>query len=468
MSTAQVLPVARRVAIFAAALSFEDIPAATVDAAKWHLLDALGVGLAAAAATVRPRIEEAVRSLGAGTDSTGLGLAARLPAASAALLNGTLIHALEFDDTHIASVVHGSAVVVPAALALAEREAASGADLLRAIVLGWELFIRLGLAAPNGVQQRGFQLTAVGGPFAAALAAAALLRLDVEATTAALGIAGSQAAGLFEFLANGSTAKHIHGGWPAHAGLVAAALARAGMTGPDTIFEGRFGFYRAYAGAPEAALRLASLTETLGRAWHLPDAAFKLYPCCHYVQPFIECLELVLAQGVVANSIAEVHCYVPAEEAPLICEPWDAKLRPVSAYQAKWSLPYCLAALLVDGRLDIATFDRPAPDDNLLPVARRIRVTAERGTGFPARYSGRVEVTTQDGACHTAAVDDVRGSPARPMSESELRAKFFAAAGRVLPRAAAEAVMTEIMALDAAPNLRCLGAALRSVPTIPP
>ncbi len=212
MSTAQVLPVARRVAIFAAALSFEDIPAATVDAAKWHLLDALGVGLAAAAATVRPRIEEAVRSLGAGTDSTGLGLAARLPAASAALLNGTLIHALEFDDTHIASVVHGSAVVVPAALALAEREAASGADLLRAIVLGWELFIRLGLAAPNGVQQRGFQLTAVGGPFAAALAAAALLRLDVEATTAALGIAGSQAAGLFEFLANGSTAKHIHGG----------------------------------------------------------------------------------------------------------------------------------------------------------------------------------------------------------------------------------------------------------------
>ncbi|MBV9860482.1 MAG: MmgE/PrpD family protein [Alphaproteobacteria bacterium] len=463
MGAARQPPVARRVAELAVRLDYDDIPAAVVEAAKLHLLDTLGVGLAAAATAVRPRIEDAVRTLGQSDDSTGLGLAERLPAASAALLNGALMHALEFDDTHIASVAHGSAVVMPAALALAEREGASGRDLLRAIALGWELLIRLGLAAPNGVQAHGFQLTAVGGPFAAALAAAALLRLDADVTTSALGIAGSQAAGVFEFLENGSTAKHIHGGWPAHAGIVAAELARAGMTGPETIFEGRRGFYRAYAGASDPGAGLAELTGTLGSAWHLPEAAIKPYPCCHYIQPFLEGLEQVLAQGVATGDIAEIHCRVPTEQAALVCEPWEAKIAPATAYQAKWSLPYCLAALLADGRLDIATFDRSAPEERLVPLARKIRFEAYAGSGFPERYSGAVEVATHDGRRCSAEIRDVRGSPAKPLGEGEVRAKFLANARRTLTPEAAETVMIETMRLDSAASLRPLGDALRTL-----
>lgn len=454
-------PIARQLADFAATLRFEDIPPTVVKAAKDHLLDALGVGLAATALEQPPPILKAVGVLGHGAESTGLGLVERLPAPAAALLNGTLIHSLEFDDTHIASVVHGSAVLVPTALALSERDDLPGAELLRALVLGWEAFIRLGLAAPGEMQPHGFQVTAVGGPFAAALTAAALMELDAAGTTAALGIAGSQSAGLFEFLTNGSTAKHIHGGWPAHAGIVAAALARAGMSGPDTIFEGRFGFYRAYARSPAGAERLRQLMETLGAAWHLPEAAFKMFPCCHYVLPFLECLEDVLAQGCPAEGIAEIRCEVPAEEAPLICEPWGAKLQPANAYQAKWSLPYCLAARLIDGKLDVATFDRTAPDARLLPAAQKVRWAAIAGTGFPKHYSGRIEIVAGDGRRWRAAVEDVRGGPARPFSDDDLCGKFAATAGRRLSADGVARVLAEVASLDLAPSVKPLGEALR-------
>jgi 2-methylcitrate dehydratase PrpD len=463
MAAAQ--PIARRIAEFAAALRCQDIPPEVVDAAKRQVLDTIGVGLAAVATKTRPRIEPAIRTLGQGEDSTGLGLAHRLPAASAALLNGTLMHALEYDGTHMASVVHGSAVVLPAALAMAERGGVSGAEFLRAFILGWELFIRIGLAAPNGVQPHGFQMTAVGGPFAAALSTAAVLRLDPARTAAALGIAGSQAAGLFEFIADGSSAKHIHGGWPAHAGLVAVEFARAGMTGPETIFEGRRGFYRAYARTEEAGERLAALTETLGLDWHLPETAVKLYPCCHYVQPFVECLEELLARGVPPEAIAEIHCRVAAEQAGLICEPWSEKLHPATTYQAKWSLPYCLAARVADGRLDVASFDRETPDERVLPIARKVRFTPAHDTGFPARYPGYIEVWTHRGERHIAEVADSLGSPKRPLDDHALEAKFLANTAGALTPGAMVAVLQELKTLDAVPNLHRLGAALRRVAT---
>ncbi|HLI10320.1 MAG TPA: MmgE/PrpD family protein [Alphaproteobacteria bacterium] len=456
-------PISRRIADFAGSLRSDDIPKLVVKAAKDHLLDALGVGLAASALRTRPRIERAVLALGRGSESTGLGVAERLPAPSAALLNGALIHALEFDDTHIASVVHGSTVVVPAALATAERESATGARLLSAIVLGWELFIRLGLAAPGTLQPYGFQVTAVAGPFAAALAAAALMGLEPDAMTNAIGIAGSQAGGLFEFLANGSTAKHIHGGWPAHAGIVAAELARAGMSGPGTVFEGRFGFYRAYARSSQCAERLGVLIDDLGRTWHLPDAAFKAYPCCHYIQPFLECLETILAQGIAAEAVETIYCHVPREEAPLICEPWEAKLRPASAYQAKWSLPYCLAARLLNGQLDVETFDRTALDERLLSAARMVRWTPVEHTGFPEHYSGRMELITRQSARYTAEVRDVLGGPRRPFGDERLRQKFISNASRRLTDNGVDRVLAAVSKIEDAPSLTPLGDALHAL-----
>src|SRR6185437_4991978 len=180
-----------------------------------------------------------------------------------------------------------------------------------------------------------------------------------------------------------------------------------------------------------------------------------------YVQPFIECLETVLAQGIAASAIAEIRCAVPAEEAALISEPAEAKLTPATPYQAKWSLPYCLAARLLDGRLDVATFDRAAPDPRICAAARKVRCEAVPGMGFPSRYAAELEIVLADGSRHAAAVDDVRGGPSRPLGKAEVERKFIDNAGRRLTAAGVEEVLREVERLDAAPNLAGLSRALR-------
>lgn len=336
------VPAARSVVEFARALSLADIPAKVIGVAKEHFLDAIGVGLAAASLPGSGQIAEAVARLGAGTDATGFGLPAPLPAASAALLNGTLIHSLEYDDTHIASVVHGSAVLVPAALAVAEREGASGARMLTAYIAGWEFFIRLGLAAPGRFQARGFQITSVGGPLVAALVAAMLTDLDGAPTLAALGIAGSQSSGIFEYLSEGATVKSMHPGWAAHGGVIAAALAAGGMSGPSTVLDGRFGIYQTFADDAGAAERFRALASDLGSAWHLPSVALKLYPCCHYIHPFLECLDDLVNDGLEPAGIAEMICLVPPRKrrSSAIPGPASSSLHPATRPSSA-----CLTAL---------------------------------------------------------------------------------------------------------------------------
>ena len=269
-------PLARVAAEQACAIALHDIPADVVALAKTHLLDQLGVGLAAAALPRNRPLASVVSAFGTGGKATALGFDAPVPAAAAVLRNGALMHSLEYDATHTASVAHAGSVVAPVALAVCEETGASGARMLHAFVLGWEMFVRLGLAAPGSFSKHGFQFTAVGGPFAAALTAGLLLGLNQEQLTNALGIAGSQASGVMEFVHEGATVKALHGGWPAHAGLLAARLAEAGMTGPSTILEGAHGFYALYARDAEAPARLRSHLQTLGKHWHLREAALKV------------------------------------------------------------------------------------------------------------------------------------------------------------------------------------------------
>ncbi|MCP5151947.1 MAG: MmgE/PrpD family protein [Ectothiorhodospiraceae bacterium] len=459
---ATAIPAARRIADFAAGLDAATLPAAVREAARLHLLDALGVGMAAASLAIRPRIEDAVALLGCGGRSTGLGASAPMPAPAAALLNGSLIHALEFDDTHMAAVVHASAVVAPAALAMAEHVGASGAELLAAYVLGFEVMTRAGLAGPSVFQTRGFQSTAVLGAPAAALVAARLAGSGADGMVHAMGVAGSQAGGIFEFLTMGGTVKMIHGGWPAHAGVMAAALAGSGLTGPATVLDGERGLYRAFAAAPEAAIRLARELDDLGTRWRVTEAAFKPWPCCHYLQSSIECLRDILASGIAARDVTRLECELPAEVAWLVCEPWAEKLAPASGHVAKFSLPYCLAAVLTDGDVSVDTFDRSAPDPRLAAAMATTSWRPMADSGFPSRYPARLHVTTRDGGVHTAEVMDVLGSPTRPMTATEVRAKFRRNAARLLDDRGVEAVLSAVDCLDRAPDLGALSDALRS------
>jgi 2-methylcitrate dehydratase PrpD len=406
------------------------IPHAVKEAAKLHLLDSIGVGLAAAATDAGQPYLAAVAALNgnggaASVFASGNGFAP----ATAALANGGMIHALEYDDTHTASIVHGSSVLTATALATAEGLSASGESLLTAYIKGWETLIRVGLAAPGKFQAQGFQITSVAGALAAALVACDLSRIDDARKGDALGIALSQASGVFEFLTNGSTVKSLHAGWAAHAGIVASTMAGAGLTGPETAFEGQFGLFRRFAMDPGAVDRFAAEIATFGGEWHLPEAAFKFYPCCHYIHPFIEALEIALAQNP-DEPVEAIVCEVPPGAAPLISDPWERKLKPRSGHDARYSLPIALATRLVEGAVTPMTFAN-MPNLKIMDKAECISARPMTNADFPQRFEARLQVRFAKGNVVEVYVDDVFGGSRRPPSRETVLTKFRANAGLI-------------------------------------
>jgi 2-methylcitrate dehydratase PrpD len=437
------------------------LPEAVAQAARLHLLDALGVGLAAATLQAGAAWPRYGRTLPEGP-ATLLSRKSGAPAADAALVNGGLMHSLEYDDTHTGSIIHGSAVLAAAALATAEQEGSTGGAMLRAYVLGWEVLIRLGLAAPGAFQAHSFQITSVAGAPVAALIAASLAGLDEDASVNAAGIALSQASGVFEFLSNGSSVKSLHPGWAAHGGVTAAALAKAGLTGPETAIEGPHGLFRAFAGDAAASGRFAGLLEDLGTRWHLPDAAFKLLPCCHYLHPFVEAAGKA---AVPPGDIESILLRGPAGAAPVICEPWAARQAPPTPHAARWSLPVVVAARLAEGRVDLDTFERPLSPATLA-LAARIRWEPLPADHFPERFEAELVLRTRAGAEHRVFVDDAYGNRSRPAGEADIRAKARSNAGRVL--ADVSRLEREVDTLEGAADLSGLTAALRNITAATP
>ena len=427
-----------------AAAALGAVPPAVDRMARLHLLDALGVGsLGSARGPVRGLAGLAARAP-AGPCSV-LGLYRSVPAPVAALVNGGFIHSLEYDDTHVASVMHGSSLVAPAVLAVAEAAGRSGADALRAYAVGWEVLIRFGLAAPGALQARGFQTTSAAGPFVAALIST-LLDGDPQLAVQAMGIAGIQPGGTFAFLAEGDTVKALQPGWAASAGLQAADLAHAGVTGPRLVLDGEFGFFRLFVGdGDDPVQRMRDELDTLGERWHLPDAAFKLVPCCHFIHPFVEALQGLVDDGLDQRDIARVICHVPTGEAPVIADPWPDRQAPAKPHDGRWSLPYVLAGQLIDGAVTVELFERPV-DPAKVALARLIEHQPWPDSGYPARFPARIEVELRDGTTMRAAVDDVRGGPSRPIGEAPVLAKAqqnFRLAG--VPDADVGQVQTELL-----------------------
>lgn len=438
-----------------------DLPPAVDAAARLHLADALGVGLAAATSeTGAPWARHGAR-IATGGRASVLGQTGGAAPADAALVNGGLIHSLEYDDTHTASVVHGSAVLAAAALAAAEGAGADGRALLRTYALWYEVLIRFGLAAKGGYQARGFQITSVGGALAAAGIAADLAGLEEDARVNAVGIALSQSAGVFEFLANGASVKSMHPGWAAHAGLMAADLAAAGLTGPETALEGRFGLLSVFAGAPEAAPALEEMIDDLGRVWRLPETAFKFHPACHYIHPFIEAAGEIAAGGVGAGDIAALEFRVAPGAAPIICEPWAAR-QAATGHFARWSLPVCVALRLVDGAVALDSFERPVPDA-ARALALRSAWAPMEPNAFPDRFEAEIIVTLTDGSTRRARIEDVYGAAARPAAREEVLAKLAANAARLGGAGAGDDLLEALARLTEPGGVRRLAGALRDI-----
>ena len=414
------------------AVDGDGIPEAVLASARLHLLDVVGVGIAA---STLQQGEPYRRFSGSGQGAISLlnGGSTAHPA-DAALVNGGLIHSLEFDDTHTASIVHGSAVLAPVVLAMAQSLGLSLKSALRAYILGYEVFIRLGLAAQGGFQRHGFQITSVAGTLVAALIAADMAGASEDECVHAMGIALSQSSGVFEFLTNGSSVKSLHPGWAAHAGILAAGLARSGLTGPETAIEGGRGLFSVFARDDAAPARMKALLDDIGTRWHSADIAFKFLPCCHYLHPFVEAAGEIAGKIDNHAEIEDITLAIAPGAAPIVCDPWEAKIAPQDGHAARWSLPIVVAARLIEGRVDLDTF-RDQASEAVRALAAKSHWVPLEPNRFPDAFEAEIHIRLRDGSRISARIEDVYGNASRPAKQEDVLAKFRANARRALATA---------------------------------
>lgn len=356
---------------------------------------------------------------------TALGHSRRLGMYDAALVNGTAAHGEDFDDTFEGGPVHPGAVVVPAVLAAAEQHGLTGAAVMRGIAVGAELMCRLSLVAPQATHKAGFHPTAIFGAPAATAAVAATLGLDAPTTARALGIAGSLASGIIEYLADGSSTKRLHAGAAAQAGLRAVHLARAGFAGPLTVFEGAHGMFKAFA--PSKTPNFAKLMDGLGTRWVIEGLAFKPYACGTMTQPFVDCALKLAGAGVAAEDIVAIRCKVGEGTVHRLWEPLASKHRPPNGYAGKFSTPYCMAVAFIDGMAGLGQFtDARSQDPAVQALAGRISYEIDPLDEYPRNFSGHLEATLKDGRTLSFRQPHMRGGAHEPLPETELVEKFEA------------------------------------------
>ena len=404
-----------------ASVNDEPPPPRVAAVAHRLVVDVVGLCLAARHEDYIAATLEAV-DRGAGP-CTAIGHDGGFDAFGAALVNGTAAHGEDYDDTFEGGPVHAGAVVVPAVLAACERQGLSGARAAAGIAAGVEVMCRLSLVAPMGAHKAGFHPTAVFGALAAAAGVGVATGLGAPQLVSALGIAGSMASGIIEYLAEGTWTKRMHAGWAAQSGIRAALMGRGGFKGPRTVLEGTHGFFKAFA--PSIAPDFGHLLTDLGRRWVTEDLAFKPYACGTMTQPFIDCARALAADGVSAESIVAIECEVGEGTVHRLWEPLASKQRPPTPYAAKFSTPYCMAVGFFDGRAGFAQFtEARIADAAVTALASKIRYRINPADEYPRNFSGHLRATLRDGSTREYRQPHMRGGAREPLTDDEVRAKF--------------------------------------------
>jgi 2-methylcitrate dehydratase PrpD len=402
------------------AASARSLPEAMRARCEETLIDVVGLCIAA-------RNEDYVRSVLKACDDDGrctaIGHARTLGAAGAALVNGTAAHGEDFDDTFEGGPVHAGAVIVPAVMAACERHGGSGADALAGVAVGIEVMCRLGLVAPKMVHKAGFHPTAVFGAMGAAAAVGRALRLNAGQLVDAIGIAGSMASGIIEYLAEGASTKRMHAGWAAQSGLRAALLARAGFSGPRTVFEGVHGFFHGFANM--LPTDFSALIGDFGSRWVAQALAFKLYPCGTMTHPYIDCARRLGAR-LKADDVVDMVCDVGEGTVHRLWEPLAAKQAPNNGYAGKFSTPYCIATGFIRGNVGLADFtDVAVQEPAVVALARKVSYRIDPDNPYPNNFTGHIRATLRDGRVVEERQPHMRGGAHEPLTRKDIEAKFL-------------------------------------------
>jgi 2-methylcitrate dehydratase PrpD len=450
VAAAQPSAISEQLADFTAGLSLRAVPPEVIVRAKHLLLDALGCAFAAREEAFAIRIAASIAKL-AGEGPRGVvGMAHRLPLRDAAVVNGMLMHGLDYDDTHAAGVLHLTVSTFPAALATAAQTGASGAELLLAYIAGVETGARIAAVVKGGFHQVGFHPTGVVGAFAASLVAGRLMKLSPQRLAGAQGIALSLASGNLQFIEDGAWTKRIHPGWAAACGITAAALAADDLPAPREAYEGRFGLYRSHLPPAQlAACDFSLATAQFGSVWEIDNVAVKPFPACHLLHGCADAAIALHRAGVDPERVRSVRALVPEGVIKAVCEPVAAKRRPKSDYEAKFSLPYAVASGLARGRLGLAELRTEAlAEPRIERLMDKVDYAVDESSSFPRHYSGEVQVTLDDGRTLSNRVAVNRGNPERPLSNIEIQTKYFENCAPTLADAAARRIRELVLDLD--------------------
>ena len=446
---------------FASNVNYEDLPPDVVDRAKYFCLDFAGVTLNGSTTDSAKAVVKALDDVGRSGPSTIVGTNKRALPEYAAMANGTAFHSIEMDDVNNEASLHPGVVAFPTALAMADIAPVTGKDFISAVVAGYDVIIRLGRALkPKEHYGRGFHPTGTCGAFGGAAVAARLLGLQGDDYTHALGIAGSQAAGSMEYLAQGAWTKRLHPGWSAHSGIWAALLARAGYSGPTTILEGRDGFLNAYSGDPDPSLVL----KDLGEEYQVTRTGVKPHACCRYNQGPIDCLlEIGKSNDFQALDIEEVKIGVLSQGMRLVAEPVEAKRNPKSVVDMQFSMPFAAAVALSYGSASLNEYAIGIPDR---PEVRHIMDRVQCVTDpkldaqTPKLFPAWAEVRTFDGRTMRSELTYPKGDPENPVTCDEMRSKFNLLSAPVISSQRQQEIISAIDSLEQMDDVRQLGSLL--------
>lgn len=460
--------VSQALAAFAAGLRIEDVPTPVSERARYLTLDAIGIALASSQQDFASIALAGVSAMGECGENRVIGMGAGLPLRDAILMNGILVHGLDYDDTYLPGSIHLCATAVPAALGIAAHRGLTGREALAALMIGLEAGARISQAGRGNLHKAGFHPTSVCGAFSSSLIAGRLIGLDDERLTLAQGLALATASGTVQPMQDGTWTKRFHPGWAAASGVVAAHLAGAGYTGPAAAYEGRYGFYNVFLGALRQEGEPSLAAAELGTRWEFPKASIKLYPACHHIHAFVNAARQIrdrVDAPLRVEHVDSIRALVAGVAIPLVCEPASEKFAPATSYIAQFSLQFAIACGLVRGGFGLGELE-PAVrrDETLVALARKVTCEVDPHAGFPTSRTGEVILRLKDGR-EFRVRDEIL--PEEPASNGAILSKFRENARQAVSPSRADILAEMVLGLDTLENAAVLMDALGAAGATP-
>ncbi len=404
-------------------LNINDIPEEVVNKLQLIMIDSFGLMVSA---KYEPYIKSLINALEEHGNCTLVGHDKMVNPFNASIINGTAIHGEDFDDTFEGTPVHVGSVMVPAILSSAQAKNLDGQKFLKGLVVGSELICRLALVAPTAVHRQGFHPTAIFGAFGSSIGVSSLLGNTINEMSSGLGIVGSMASGIIEYLAEGTSTKRLHPGWAAGCGWQSANFAKSGFLGPRTVFEGQHGVFNSFA-KNNIEPDFSHITSDLGNRWETKNLALKPYACGTMAQPFIDCaIKLKSKIGNVEN-IDKVIASVGEGTVHRLWEPLKEKQNPSTPYGAKFSVPYCISIGLINGSAGLNEFtEKSLKNLEVRKLAAKVNYEINPKDEYPKNYSGKIKIIMKDGTTYSSSQKCLRGGRRDPLSKNEVIKKFEA------------------------------------------